>query len=99
MAPGVRLAAVAAHLSPPAAAATAAAATPSAPSVGLLGLPSDGNSTYLRGPAGAPAALRAALACDSANGFAELGDSFTEIVVDHGGRPHLVSSQEFKRAI
>ena len=46
------------------------------PSVALLGLCSDLNSTYLQGPAQAPPALRAAIACDSANPYAELGDSF-----------------------
>ena len=50
----------------------------------LLGLPSDLNSTYLRGPALAPPVIREALACDSANSYAELGESFGEIVADHG---------------
>ena len=46
-------------------------------SVGLLGLCSDLNSTYMQGPARAPSALRAAIGCDSANSYAELGDCFT----------------------
>jgi hypothetical protein len=48
-----------------------------AASVGLLGLCSDLNSTYMQGPARAPAVLRAAIGCDSANPYAELGDCFT----------------------
>eukprot|EP01051_Picozoa_sp_SAG22_P010914 SAG22_NODE_1013_length_6027_cov_4.804318_3_plen_643_part_00 len=91
---GQRLAAVATHVvgdgAAPAAAVPAAAPPaakpppPPPPTVGLLGLPSDLNSTFLRGTAAAPVALRAALVCDSANSYAELGDSFTEIVHDCG---------------
>lgn len=44
--------------------------------VALLGLCSDLNSTYLQGSAQAPPVLRAAIACDSANPYAELGDAF-----------------------
>ena len=51
------------------------------PSVALLGLCSDLNSTYLQGPAQAPPALRAAIACDSANPYAELGDAFNGTTV------------------
>jgi arginase len=39
----------------------------------LLGLPTDANSSFARGAARAPAALRAALACDSAHLTAENG--------------------------
>ena len=52
--------------------------------VGLLGLPNDMNSTFVRGPAAAPPALRAALNCESANLYAELGDCFGEVVRDCG---------------
>ena len=39
----------------------------------LLGLPLDVNSSYLRGPAGAPAKIREALCCDASNMWTELG--------------------------
>jgi arginase len=38
----------------------------------LLGIPLDGNSSYLRGAAGAPAKIRAALHCDASNQWSEL---------------------------
>ena len=41
--------------------------------VRLLGLPQDNNSSYLAGPAAAPAAIRRALVSDSANSFNEFG--------------------------
>jgi arginase len=39
----------------------------------LLGIPLDVNSSYLRGPAGAPAKIREALRCDASNKWTELG--------------------------
>lgn len=39
----------------------------------LIGAPTDVNSSFLRGPAKAPAFIRAALACDSANSASEAG--------------------------
>lgn len=39
----------------------------------VMGVPFDGNSSFLRGPAGAPAAIRQALHCGSANLSTELG--------------------------
>ena len=39
----------------------------------LLGIPLDVNSSYLRGPAGAPAKIREALRCDASNNWSELG--------------------------
>ncbi len=39
----------------------------------LLGIPLDVNSSYLRGPAGAPAKIREAWRCDAANQWSELG--------------------------
>lgn len=39
----------------------------------LLGIPFDGESSYLRGAADAPPRIRAALRCDSANMWTELG--------------------------
>ncbi|MBC5824110.1 MAG: agmatinase [Candidatus Eremiobacteraeota bacterium] len=39
----------------------------------MIGLPTDRNSSYLRGPAKAPKAIRAALFSDQGNAFTELG--------------------------
>jgi arginase len=39
----------------------------------LLGIPLDGNSSYLRGPAGAPAKIREALRSDASNKWSESG--------------------------
>ena len=44
----------------------------------LLGIPLDVNSSYLRGPAGAPGKIREALRSDASNSWSELG-------VDVGG--------------
>ncbi|MGI9595808.1 MAG: agmatinase [Acidimicrobiales bacterium] len=41
----------------------------------LLGIPYDAHSSFLRGPADAPAAVRAALHCGSANWTTELGET------------------------
>jgi len=39
----------------------------------LLGIPLDGNSSFLRGPAGAPGKIREALQCEASNHWSELG--------------------------
>src|SRR5690348_1489422 len=39
----------------------------------LVGVPFDGQSSYLRGAAQAPGKIRAAMACDSSNNWTELG--------------------------
>jgi len=39
----------------------------------LLGIPFDGNSSYLRGSSAAPAAIREALRCDASNQWTEMG--------------------------
>ena len=39
----------------------------------VLGIPLDVNSSYLRGPAGAPAKIREALRSDASNKWSELG--------------------------
>lgn len=49
-------------------------ATAARPRVRLIGLPTDSHSSFLRGPAGAPAAIRAALASDHSNRVTESGD-------------------------
>src|SRR5947209_13013426 len=41
--------------------------------VSIVGIPFDGNSSYLRGPAGAPPLIRAALFSDSSNLWTEDG--------------------------
>ena len=52
----------------------------------LIGLPTDSHSSFLRGPAQAPAAIRAALASDHANQATELGPELgTDITVDDIG--------------
>ena len=50
--------------------------------VRLIGLPTDSHSSFLRGAAAAPAAIRAALASDHSNMVAECG---IEIVLDDAG--------------
>jgi arginase len=39
----------------------------------LVGIPFDGQSSYLRGSAEAPGKIREALACDASNKWTELG--------------------------
>lgn len=48
--------------------------------VRLIGLPTDVNSSFLRGPARGPAAIRAAVASDHTSGSAEIGDAFGQDV-------------------
>jgi len=52
--------------------------------IALLGLPTDRGSSYLRGAAGAPAAIRAALHCGSSNLYAENGIDVGPALVDAG---------------
>ena len=47
----------------------------------LLGLPQDNNSSFLPGPAAAPAAIRRALISDSANSFTEFGLDISDPLV------------------
>lgn len=51
--------------------------------VSLLGLPTDVNSSHLRGPSRAPAAIRAQLTSDSSNSFAENGWDIADAKVLH----------------
>ena len=53
-------------------------------SIALLGLPTDRGSSYLRGAAAAPAAIRAALHCGSSNLYAENGVDVGAALVDAG---------------
>lgn len=54
--------------------------------VGLLGVGFDANSTFLRGPAAAPPAIRDALGSESGNPYAETGVRVwpSDSVFDHG---------------
>lgn len=56
----------------------------SAPTVALLGVPLDANSSFLRGCAEAPAAIRAALHSGSANGANEAGVDVVALLDDLG---------------
>ena len=65
----------------------------------LIGLPTDSHSSFLRGPAQAPAAIRAALASDHANQATELGPELgADIKVeDAGDLPLDESAEDFDR--
>ncbi len=61
------------------------------PRIALIGAPTDIHSSFLRGPAGAPTAIRAALASDHANSFAEDGTEIgMDIIVDDVGDLSLI---------
>ena len=56
------------------------------PRVRLVGIPTDRHSSFLRGAAAAPAAIRAALASDHANAAAESGEEIgRDILLDDAG--------------
>ena len=56
------------------------------PKIRLIGLPTDSHSSFLRGPAQAPAAIRAALASDHANSASESGlELGKDILVEDAG--------------
>ena len=54
--------------------------------IGMLGIPFDANSSYRRGPARAPAAIREALGSEAGNEYSERGVRVwpSDSVVDHG---------------
>ncbi len=52
--------------------------------VALLGAPWDASSSFARGSAGGPAAIRAALACESGNSWTETGRDLRVILTDAG---------------
>ncbi len=63
------------------------------PRIALIGAPTDIHSSFLRGPASAPAAIRAALASDHANSFAEDGSEIgTDVHVHDVGDLPLTES-------
>jgi arginase len=61
----------------------------------ILGIPLDVNSSYLRGPARAPARIREAFRCDASNGWSESAVDVTsaDALVDAGDL-NLVNSKE-----
>jgi len=54
--------------------------------VGVLGVPFDANSSFRRGPARAPAAIRRAMGSEAGNQYSERGVRIwpSDVVVDHG---------------
>lgn len=64
----------------------------------LIGLPTDSHSSFLRGPAGAPAAIRAALGSDHSNAAAESGAELgVDISVrDLGDLPLTEGAEDFE---
>ena len=65
------------------------------PRIVLIGAPTDVHSSFLRGPASAPPVIRAALASDHANSFAEDGTEIgVDILVDDLGDLRLAESRD-----
>ena len=52
--------------------------------VSLLGIPHDDNSSYLKGPAAAPALIRRELASDAHSSWSETGFDVADSFLDHG---------------
>jgi agmatinase len=70
------------------------------PAVRLIGLPTDSHSSFLRGAAQAPAAVRAALHSDHANSASESGlELGSDILVDDAGDLPLAEGAEDFEAI
>ena len=70
-------------------------AGPAAPRVRLIGLPTDAHSSFLRGAALGPAAIRAALASDHGNQAAEDGvEPGGDVAVEDGGDLALSGTAE-----
>src|SRR5438128_4753925 len=65
----------------------------------VVGLPTDSHSSFLRGAAAAPAAIRAALASDHSNQASESGIELgTEILIEDAGDLPLDESEgDFER--
>lgn len=64
------------------------------PKIRLIGLPTDSHSSFLRGPASAPAAIRAALASDHSNQTSESGlELGTDIIVEDAGDLPLIEDE------
>ncbi|MEL7025567.1 MAG: agmatinase [Pseudomonadota bacterium] len=52
--------------------------------IGIVGAPHDANSSFMRGPAGAPDVIRQILASDSGNGYSEDGVNVLAQITDFG---------------
>jgi arginase len=65
----------------------------------LLGLPWDGSSSFQRGAAGAPRAVRDALHSPSTNPFNERGDDVGALLTDAGDLPLPMDAAEARAAI
>lgn len=65
----------------------------------LLGLPTDCHSSFLRGPAKAPTAIRAALRSPHAHMTATNGLDLAEILVDLGDAPLREDADDFQRMV
>ncbi|MEM7360095.1 MAG: agmatinase [Pseudomonadota bacterium] len=65
----------------------------------LVGMPFDAYSSYLRGPAEAPVAIREMMACDSANTATELGIELGENprIIDHGNLAWSTTTEAFDK--
>ncbi len=66
------------------------------PRIALIGAPTDIHSSFLRGPASAPPIIRAALASDHANSFAEDGSEIgvDVLIGDDGDLPLIESASD-----
>jgi arginase len=62
------------------------------PVISLLGIPLDSNSSYMRGPAEAPARIREALRCASSNTWSESGKDIAALLSDAGDVPLVEQS-------
>ncbi len=69
------------------------------PACGLLGVPLDHNSSFLRGAARGPAAVRAALRCEAGNAWSESGDDTADpsVLIDLGDVEIREDEGDFER--
>jgi len=65
----------------------------------LLGIPFDANSSFMRGPAEAPAKIREAFHSDSSNYFNEFGQNVNDLLNDLGDIPAMVPYQGLSKEI
>ena len=70
-------------------------------SVALLGLPTDRNSSFRRGPARAPAVIRRELSSEAGNPYSELGTNLKErgVFIDDGDLPLREDAGDFDRIV
>ena len=67
--------------------------------VGLLGLPTDSHSSFLRGPAKAPPVIRAALRSAHAHTIATNGLDMDQVLADLGDAPLREDAGDFERMV